>query len=382
MNKRPRIKVGRHDGNALKGPRASDGRYYWQARLWVGGDRGRDTKAIGWLTEDEAIETLAGLVHRGGLDAEPRGPVSKPPTVRDLLETYMAARIAREDLDQLTKRNNTTARRRVERALGDVPLAELGLEALENYRDEALRGSASATVRLDLRILRQAWRWAKARRLVDRDLPRVQVLDRGDGREAEKARPHIDDVAVVEAKLRERWADGWPWRVFHVIAVTGARPSEVARLTVGDVDLEHRTIRIHGKRSPQTRKARIRTLAILADTVAALRPFVEGRASDARLWGPSPKSIANSLRQDHLPRACAEARVDPVKPLGLRRLATDTLRQRHVDPVVAAAILGNSPAVMVREYARASAEECEDAITRARLGRTGQVLPFAEREKA
>ena len=377
--KRPRIKVGRHDANAVKGPRQEDGRYYWQARVWVGGDVGRQTKAIGWLTEDEAIDALDDA-RRRGLGSAPRPSGPKPPTVRDLFEVYMAARVKREDLDVATKRNNTTARRRVERAIGEVPLSEVRLETLEEYRDAALRSSASSTVRFDLRILRQAWRWGKGRGLVGSDLPRVQVLDRGDGREAEKARPHVDEVALVETKLRERWPDGWPWRCFHVLSVTGARPAEVSRLLIGDVDLEHHTIRIRGKRSPQTGKERIRVHPILEDTVAVLRPLVEDRAAAARLWGPSPKAIENSLRQDHLPRACAEANVAPMKPYGLRRLATDTLRRSGVDAVVAAALLGNSPAVMVREYARASAEELEQAIAKARLGRTGKVIPFNRQE--
>ena len=50
--KLPRIKVGRHDANAVRGPRREDGRYYWQARVWVGAETGRETKAIGWLTEE------------------------------------------------------------------------------------------------------------------------------------------------------------------------------------------------------------------------------------------------------------------------------------------------------------------------------------------
>lgn len=367
-----RIHVGDYYAFVVRGPR-KDGRLYWQAQVAVGHGK-RETKALGWFTRPEATKRLAELVAQGGLDIRPatKGELGMV-TVRDLFESYLFAR-ERAQLSNLTVSNNRTAMRRVEAELGDVVLRRVDLELLERYRDKARGSSMSSTVRFDLRVFRQAWRWALDRGLLSEPWPRVRVLDAGDRRPS--STPELEEIERVELALRAAWPDGWPWRFFHLQAVTGARTSEVARLLVDDVDLEERAVRIVGKHTPG--KERVRVVPLLEDTVEVLREWLALRTTavaNDRLWVLQPHSACNAFRQDHLPSVKAT-----FTPYGLRRAAADRMLRAGVGVDVAAAWLGHSPKQMLETYRRATADDLRRAAELARLGRAprGKVIRIAD----
>ncbi len=362
--KRPSEKLGKYEAKAIKGPRA-DGRYYWQGRRFVGGEARYETKALGWLTRDEAITELGARIGAGGLKPVPVKAAPSRRTVEALLDLYMGARLKAEDLAPETKRNNQTACNRLTAAIGTVVIDQLSLEVLEGYRDNALRSGASSTVRFDLRILRQAWTWGTTRGLITAPWPKVHVNDRGDAKT--KTAADLAHVEAVEDRLRELWPDGWPWRAFHLLAVTGARPSEIGKLMVRDVDIEEGTVTLTGKHTPN--KKRTRTFPLLSDTVAILKDWTAGSAPGDRLWGPSPKAVVNSLRGDHIPRAEKLAEVPHLTPYMIRRAAVRKLIASGIRIKVAAELMGHTPERMLRDYEIATGEDLREAVERTRPGR-------------
>ena len=66
---------------------------------------------------------------------------------------------------------------------------------------------------------------------------------------------------------------------------------------------------------------------------------------------------------------------------GLRRLAVDTCARAGVDPATAAALLGQSPVVMLQMYRQVSEEDKRRAVAKARLGHfsEGNVVAFPRR---
>lgn len=379
-----RVRCGDYYALVIRGPRKDD-RFYWQAQVSVGHGK-RETQALGWYTRPEVTKRLAALVAEGGLNMKPRPDSDGMVTVRDLFESYLFARERDTALSKLTVRNNRTAMRRIETELGDVVLRRVDLEVLERYRDKARTSSMSNTVRFDLRVFRQAWRWALERGLLTEPWPRVRVLDQGDRRPSPT--PELEAIDKVERALRKAWPEGWPWRFFHLQAVTGARTGEIARLELGDVDLERATLRIRGKHTPG--KEAVRTVPLLKDTVATLRAWAKVRATQMSgaerpspwLWGLLPTSAENALRQDHLPEALKKAKVAPFTPYGLRRAAADRMLRAGVGVEVAAAWLGHSPKQMLETYRRATPDELRRAGELARVGRAprGTVIHIAEEE--
>lgn len=376
--KRPSFDLGKYEAKAIKGPRA-DARFYWQARLFIGGERRYQTSALGWLSEAEAFTELSKRLGEGSMAPAPRRAAPSRRTVADLLALYMGARLKAADLSPDTKRNNQTACNRVTDAIGTVVIEQVTLEVLEGYRDQALRRGASSTVRFDLRVMRQAWTWGTTRGLLVASWPKVRVLDRGDARP--KLVAELDDVEAIEQALRARWPDGWPWRCFHLLAVTGARISEIAKLEVGAVDLARAELRIRGKHTPG--KPPVRIFPLLSDTVAMLEEWIKGSPSKAPLWGPSPMSVANSLRGDHIPKAELVAQVGHITPYALRRAAVRAFLRRRVPIKVAAELLGHTPERMLRDYELATESDLRDAVELARPGRraAGKVIKLVGREE-
>lgn len=398
--KLPSIRIDRNHARATKGPRP-DGRYYWQARRFTGGTPRETTSALGWLTEEEAWRELAQRVGKGSIfPAPPPVPELRQQTVQDLLELYMGARL-KAPLSPLTKANNQTAANRVADAIGTVVVAQLSIDVLEEYVNTAK--GRSSTIKLDVRVLRQAWRWGISRGLLDRPWPRIKVLDRGDSRP--KTAAPLEAVEAVERAMAKAWPEGWPWRLFHLLAVTGARISELARLTVGDVDLEAGVVRIRGKHTPG--KVPYRDFPLLADTVEMLREWVTMRQAESPgylspkaqatetgapwelsglgtlpLWGPSPKTVANRLRDVHIPKAEEATKTAHLTPYDLRRAAARRFRDLGVPIKVAATLLGNSPKTLLTYYELVTDGDLREAVEIARPGRAarGQVINLNRRE--
>lgn len=350
----------------IRGPhKDGSGRWYWQARLFQGERGGHRTIWTGWARRDEVAPELVKLIADQGLDRPPE-PDGTVETVRDLMETWVAAQLARAAPSVTWKRSAKRSGSRLCALIGDVHLDRLGDDDVDGYRDRSLRteanpkGFASATVKQDLKMLSAAWRWGRKRNMTpNRDLPRTQL-------EVTPTRAKLTPTREEIVRVIQAMDEGWPRLAILLLFATGARPSEVARLTWGQLDLERGAVTF-----TKTKTRKDRTAPLHAQVVAELRQWLP-RERDVDpgegIFGVSWKVVRAKLGHRHLRQACADAKVTRFTPYGLRRAAVDAFRRAGVDPKTAASITGHSIVVMLQEYASASDADRSAALARTRLG--------------
>lgn len=354
---------------AIRGPHKDDARrWYWRAELYEGGlSRSVWT---GWANRGDALHAVADLVARDALD-EPRTEDREADieTVLDLLETYVAAQLERQDLASRTKDIYALSGRRLVAEIGSVRLDRLDRRTLETLRDGLLRkGLASRTVELDLNILRRAWGWGRPIGLTpDRDLHRPQVKVRPT---REKRTPTPDEFHRVLDQL-----SGWPRLLVLILGTTGCRAGEGIALRWGDIDLDRAELRVSGKTGPR--------VVPIAPALAAELEALERGADGARLLPVGTHTAQQSISQRYLKQACAKAGVPYFTPHGLRRMVIDQLYTAGTDVGTVAQMLGQSAVVALRHYRQATSLDKRSAVERARLGErpAGLVVSFKRREE-
>lgn len=342
-----KVIVGDVRARPIRGPKGD--LWYWRAVLYR--DRREHPVWSGWATRDEAIEQLSQLV-LGGDPTRRDEPDTTVETVRDLLRCWTASQADRPDLAPRTVQVYRCRRRALEHTIGDVRVHRVSLRTLERHR--RLRASVSpVTVRHELRVLRIAWLWAIEMGIVDAPLPKMRVAG---GPTREKVTPTHEEVRRVLACMPDRTR-----LVVLLLYATGARVSEVTALKWGDIDLEHRRVRIFGK------GRRHRVVYLPSSVVAELVERGVGEPLDP-VCGFASAATGTRRATSHLRRACEEAGVRPFPPGGLRRLAEDTLQRRGVDIGTIGAMLGHSPLVALQHYRQPTDGDLRDAASRAGLG--------------
>ncbi|MCB9796075.1 MAG: tyrosine-type recombinase/integrase [Alphaproteobacteria bacterium] len=337
--------VGEVRVTAVRGPK--DGRWYWRGRR-----KGqRDTVWTGWATRDEAMAEVARLVTRGLPEATPTSRAELR-TVHDLLAAWLDRQERRPDVKPRTVAHYRLAARHMVAWIGEVPVERLDLLTLERYRDDRLNeGASPRVVNQELKGLRTAWNWASEAGLIPGGtLPRVKAKVRG--HRINHHTPTPEDAAAVLAHL-----DGDRALAVHLLAVTGARISEVVSLRRRDVLLRTGRVVLKGKTGP-------RQFPLPQETLALLAPRADG--SEAPLLDLGVKG-ADGIR-NALARACQNAKVQPFTPHGLRRMVVDRLARSGVDIATAASLTGHSPEVMLRHYRKVSEADRVAAVERAQLG--------------
>jgi integrase len=302
------------------------------------------------LVGQETRQTIRGLV-----------------TVRDLLGAWRAVMEDRADIAPGTVKSMTAVLKRMVPELGGVHLRGLvSSGALQDYVTRRVRsGAAASSVRLELRHLAMAWRWAESRELVPGRLI-LPVVKGGPSPDRNRRTPTWADVGALVSYLER---EGRPElaAAIHLQAGVGARVSEVAGLTWSGVDLVDGVVHLTGKTGP-------RAVPLAPELVARLKALP--RKTD-RVF---PPSTYNAIRGD-LRRLCELAGVEPFPSHGLRRLAVDTLLRAGVDVGTAASITGHSPQVMLVHYRQVTADDRRTAVAQARLGAlpSGAVVQFTKK---
>lgn len=170
-------------------------------------------------------------------------------------------------------------------------------------------------------------------------------------------------------------------RLVVLLAATGARFSQLARMTVGDVQADHSRLMV-----PQSFKGRKRQLHYIrvqvgADTLAALRPVVEGRALSAPLlehWRHRQTGPMAWERVDRAPwsapsemtrmwkRAVADAGLPAaVIPYALRHSSIVRGLRAGLPIRLVAALHDTSVAMIERHYSRWITEGLDELVARA-----------------
>ncbi len=325
----------------------------------------------GWMTLAELDETLARHVSDPTLSERRAGEFR---TVLDLLEHWIASREDEPGLSEKTIAADRHRARALVGTLGDVQIAQCTTSALERHRNLRLRGgTASSTVRRELYVLRQAWRWAIQIGRVAAPTPAAPTVREmsSTGKYTNRYTPTSQEVARVLAVLLEtdgrRTRGGMRWTALAVILLngTGCRRHEIADLRWGDVDLDRAALTVNGKRNRDGRAPR-RTVPIAPPVVRALRDCGPGGDDERVLSCVSAGTVLTIQR--YLEAACDKAGVPRFNVGAFRRKATNDLYRSGVAPDVEAALLGHTPATAARHYRQVATPEVESAVRSARLG--------------
>jgi integrase len=219
----------RNRGNGTWVVKASDGHGAYWTKAFAQADDFEDADGMHVLTFYQAQEQ-AKLLARGKTDT----PDHKPVTVADALDRYEA------DLKSRGRATGNVSRVRAHLtgALAAKPVGLLSVLDLRSWRDGLLAGLTPATINRTCTGLRATLELAATLdyRITNRHVFKIG-LKRLPG--ANKARrmvlPDADVLRIVEAAYQIDEPFGL---LAEVLAVTGARVSQVARLTCGDLQAD------------------------------------------------------------------------------------------------------------------------------------------------
>lgn len=361
------VVVGNVRARVHRGPR-EDGRWYWRVDR-PDGTGGRVTVCPSlWATSDEVQAHVIAVLAR-----DPEAGVRLPDrhieirTVYHVMAAWVVRQKERPDIAQATKACYEANANMISGCAAAATQADrVTKRTLERLRDELLEHYSLSTVRGALRTFRQAWADLRDLGWVPQQiLPRVRVQ----GRTPAKYTPTTEELlAVLEQVRRPNKRGGarpaWHWRIVYLYWATGCRRGELAGLTWGDIDLDRRRLHVVGKMGP-------RVVQLHPAVAREIGTWERGEAAE-RVWPVADVTIGTSLR-DAIHAACDRAKVPRFSVQALRRLAVDTL-YGTVGVDEAAALIGHSPTVALRNYRRVREATQQDALLRSGLG----VLPGDE----
>ena len=325
--------------------------WYWRARR-----KGlRDLVWSGWATRDQAQLILVARVTRGvpapsaGIA---RGPVS---TLGALIDRWYARQKERPDLAAKTVHHYDKAARHLVAWVREVDVHHMDRDTVERYRDNRLREGASPRLIVqELRVWSMAWRWgAEAAMVPSRAFPRVVV--KVEGYVLNHHTPDPSDIRVVIDA-----ATGESRLAIELLAITGARVSEIA-------DLRRCDIQVEGKRVSLVLNGKTGTRRFPLPEPIAETMRLRAGATEASAFPSFGMPRGGALRS-RLARACRRAKVTVFTPHGLRRMVVDRMLRAGVDPATAASLTGHSVVVMLRYYRQVTEADRERAIATAALG--------------
>jgi len=292
----------------------------------------------------------------------------KPITVNEALDAYAADLRARGG----DPYNADRVVAHLPKALLSKTVAVLNARELRRWRDELLsKGLARSTVGRTCKMAKAAFTAAadQDKRITNRDAWRIGLAGLSD---AERTR---EDVILSDATVHRIVAAARPEGpefalLVEVAAVTGARPSQLRRLQVGDVQADRSDPRLMMPTSAKGRRKVIarRPVPIPASLALRLRQLGAGRPAHAPLllkvngeaWG----------RSDHLrpfQRTVARVGLDTnVTLYSLRHSSITRMLVRGTPTRVCAAIHDTSVTQLERTYSKVIADH-SDAVARQAL---------------
>jgi integrase len=227
--------------------------------------------------------------------AEDRASVDGPaPTVRSAVAAYIEMQEARERALQDKGRTRGDARLRLSRhvlsdAVAAVKLHTLREADLAQWRDRRSGELSLSTVRRIVNDFKAALNAAAVRHRSR--LPADMAIIIKNGLTTGEAAPALarDQAALPDADIRRinegartiDTQDGWDGdllRMVVVLSATGARFSQIARMTVGDVQAAQARLMVPTSRKGRgTKKATHVGFRVGTDVIEVLRPAIAGR---------------------------------------------------------------------------------------------------------
>ena len=295
---------------------------------------------------------------------------ARPGTVGDALDAYAADLKARGGLPN----NVSRVRHHLSPALLTKPVALLAAKELRRWRDDLIAdGMKAATVNRTVRGLKAALNLAAAhdpQRITNQSAWAIGLAGLPD---AHRARNVILTDEQVHALIAAAYAEDEALGVLvETAAGTGARPSQLARLEVSDLQADRPDPRLM---MPSSRKGRgrkritRRAVPITPSLAARLRQAAQGRAPDERLLLKSDATPWRSETSDHKrPFASAAARA------GLPNVTIYALRHSSIVrqliarvPIRLVAVTHDTSVTMIERSYSKHIDEQGDALVRPAL---------------
>jgi integrase len=348
--------------------KASDGHGAYWTKAFALADDFEDADAKSVLTFYQAQDQAKKLARGddGGTD-------SAPITVEGALDDYKTDLISRN----ANPYNSRWPLLHLTNALKSKPVALLGSTELKQWRDGLLGTMAPATInRLcgclcaalelarqhDERINRQAWE--------------IGLTNLPDAQEAR-------NVILSDAKVRE--FVGTAYRLDHqfglladTLAITGARPSQAARLRVEDLHDHPSRPKLAmpksgkgGSRNRSAKKAERYSVPITVQLAAKLKDAAKGRADDAPLlvqsdgsaWGDNP----GQRYHREVSKVVAAIGIDPNSTMYCLRHSSITRALLQNVPIRLVASLHNTSVAMIERAYSKFITEYSDSVSRKAL---------------
>lgn len=242
----------------------------------------------------------------------------RAPTVRSAVEAYIAARADRSATAGRDAGSRLSKHVLSDSEFAEAPMARLSAGAIQAWRRRLTKELAPTTVNRLLNDLRAALNASAD--LHRRALPPTISAEVKSGTKAVSAASNARKQVLPDAEIR-RLVDasftvdesGDFGRVVLVMAATGARFSQVARITVADVQVARSRIMV-----PPSRKGRAGkrptpiAVPVGADVMGRLQPVLSGRRGHEPLllhWYKKQTGPAEWERIDRRPWASASAAI-------------------------------------------------------------------------
>jgi integrase len=292
---------------------------------------------------------------------------SKPVTVAEALDEHERDLVARGGLVARVQH----VRRLLTPVLLERPVGLLVMRELRRWRDSELaRGLAPATVTRTCRAFAAALNYAANQdpSIANRAAWKVGLAALPDSHRARVDAILSDDE--IRAVVAACYAAGERLGLLaEVLAVTGARPVQAARLLVGDLQPDRLMMPRSAKGRGQKRIER-RPIPIPLSLAARLRAVAGDRPADAPLLQRPDSAAWHSGHSDHsrpFERALAAAGLPKVVPYSLRHSSIVRALLRGLAVRLVADMHDTSIAMLERTYAKFIADHSDTAIRAAQL---------------
>jgi integrase len=338
--------VGSLSYGVVRGPNA-EGAWYWRARRADG-----TTAWTGWATRAEVI------LQSGHIDPT---PVTRVSTIADVLRRWLDARANDPQLERSSWIRNERMVRGLIALVGEEAVTAIDYLVMDRVYSSLLgKGHTPRGASAHQRVLRMACAWAAEQGLITPILVPV-TRARSSPRVNNDYTPTEREAAAV---LRVTFG---PTRLaIALLAVTGARVSEIMSLRRCAIDLEGGWLSLDGKTGP-------RRFPIPSELTPLLPPPAHETQTLLFPWGMRrPEDRVYRA----LSAACLQLKQPEFTAHGLRRMVVNRLLRQGVDLKVAAELMGHSPEVMLTHYRRVSQEDKAAGVSKAGLG---EALPVAAR---
>ena len=338
--------VGGLSYGVVRGPNAESA-WYWRARRADG-----TTAWTGWATRAEVV------LQSGHVDP---APVTLVQTVADVLRRWLDSRADDPQLARCTWIRYERMARGLISLIGQEPITTINYAVMDGVYSSLLRlGHTSKGASRHQQVLRAACDWAAEQGLIT---PILVPVTRA------RSSPKVNNdytPTELEAAAVLRVTRGPAHLAIALLAVTGARVSEVMSLRHDAINLKEGWLSLDGKTGP-------RRFPIPSELTPLLAQHADGTQTLLFPWGlDKPEGrIYRALLQ-----ACAQLKQPDFTAHGLRRMVVNRLLREGIDIKVAAELMGHSPEVMLTHYRRVSQEDKAAGVSKAGLG---EALPVAAR---